>query len=99
MDTMVSLKGVLKEPVGEFKFVEQKLTVRHETDFELRKVIDALMQDAQRTQGLVVVVDETTLQSDPTNLRFWPMSNFLYVGIEIRKLTIPMNRDGKEPIN
>ena len=80
-------------------FKSQKLTVRHETDQQLRNVVDTVMQDMQRTQGLVVVADEAKPQTSASNLQFWPMSSFSYIEIELKALTVPIPAAGKGTVN
>lgn len=80
-------------------FKSQKLTVRCETDQQLRDVIDKVMQDMQRTQGLVVVTDETRTQTAASNLQFWPLHNFSHIEIELKTLTVPIPAAGKETVN
>jgi hypothetical protein len=80
-------------------FKSQKLTVRHRLDQELRDVVDKVMQDMQRTQGLVVVKDETKPQTDASNLQFWPLHNFSHIEIELKVLTVPIPAAGKETVN
>lgn len=101
MDTFVRVKGMLKKPrykrgpwyllwpVEIETYKSMSFSVEHENETQLFQVIDKVLTDVIRNQGITVVGDENKVSKDPNNMQFWPMDNFSHIRVETKLLSAP----------
>lgn len=69
------------------KHKSMKFSVTHSTNADLFAVIDGVMKQIFRDQGISVVKDENRTTKEVDNLQFWPMHNFSHIEVETHTLT------------
>ena len=95
MDTLIHIKGVLREPitaVGPWwklwpivvveQFKSMKFSASHNTRADLFQAVNQVMMDIMKNQGISVIKDEGRSTKDVDNLEFWPMHNFRCIQVE-----------------
>src|SRR5271157_1192478 len=96
MDTLIKIKGILRTPVvlnprrwfwmPEISVKEKvmKFSITHNSNEELFPLIDKVMGDVMRNQGISIIKDESRSTKQVDNIEFWPMHNFSHIVVETR---------------
>src|SRR5277367_6100418 len=98
MDTLIHIKGVLKEPITVYgpwwrlfpvvrveRLKSMKFSVTHNTNEDLFPLVDKVMSKVMHDQGISVVKDESRSTKQVDNLQFWPMHNFSHIEVETKR--------------
>jgi hypothetical protein len=102
VDTFVKIKGILKRPIYKVgpwytlwhltpaeTYKSMSFSVEHDNDAQLFTVVDKVMTDVIRNQGITIVSDEGKVAKKADNLEFWPMDNFKCIQVETKLLSAP----------
>jgi hypothetical protein len=100
MDTLIKIKGILKTPItgsGPWwklwpKVILEdhkamKFSVTHNKIEELFPLVDKVMSDVMRNQGISIIKDEGRSTKQVDNIEFWPMHNFSHIEVETRLMS------------
>lgn len=91
MDTLIIVKGRLKEPDGAEAFKVMKFSATHTTEEELFDFVNKIIIKLMNEQGMTIVKDETRPGRAIDNLQFWPMINFRCIDVEKIRLSAQPN--------
>ena len=64
-----------------------KFSVTHNSNDELFPLIDKVMSDVMRNQGISTIKDEARSTKQVDNIEFWPMHNFSHIVVETRLMS------------
>jgi hypothetical protein len=101
MDTLIQIKGILRAPIkvyelwwGFFRVVSRvekhkamKFSVTHNRQEELFQVVDKVMADIFRNQGISIILDEGRSTKQVDNIQFWPLHNFTHIEVETKMMS------------
>jgi hypothetical protein len=100
MDTLIKIKGMLKVPITGYgpwwklwrevvleDHKAMKFSVTHNSNEELFPLIDKVMSDVMRNQGISIIKDESRSTKQVDNIEFWPMHNFTHIEVETRLMS------------
>lgn len=90
METFVRIKGILLLPTEEATYKSMSFSVEHDDQQQLFNVIDKVMMDVVKMQGLSIITDENKVAKDPNNMQFWPMNRFHHIEVETKRLSAPV---------
>ncbi len=100
MDTLIQIKGILREPITGFgpwwklwpivvleKHKAMKFSVTHNNNAELFPLIDKVMEQIFRNQGISIILDESRSTKQVDNIQFWPLHNFTHLEVETKLMS------------
>ena len=100
MDTLIQIKGILREPitaVGPWwklwpivvleKHKAMKFSVTHNSQEDLFPLIDKVMVQIFNNQGISIILDEGRSTKQVDNIQFWPLHNFSHIEVETKLMS------------